>query len=287
MSQTAETYGDGTLDFHMVPSLKAPIKRDGYRPIVDYLGETLDVPTEMTVGDTYGSVVDALGDGTGDVAEMGPLSAALGVSEQNLEIALQRKGYGGWTYASVVVTDTDGPVDSMDDLVDKRIAFADCLSTSGTLMPLYMLDQAGLEIGSYPMETDRGEADFEATFTSQSDAWNELKSGTADAAGLGRFLTYDRETDSAVDGYTYLDEYEELPDPPVATSAQLSDTEKSAVVGALVDAPARVFHGADGEPDTDDDLWFSAFREASAVRYQVVIDAAETVGIKSALLETE
>lgn len=286
MSETPRPYLDGTLEILLTPSAPPEDKRQWYGPIRDYLGNELGIETTLSFSDTYAAVIDELGSGTADIADLGPLAAALGVRSEKLSIAVQRKGFGNWTYGSVLVTRSDSDVSTVADLQGRHVAFADRLSTSGTLMPLYMLQQAGLDIGAYPMQTDSEAADFEASFTGHQEAWTNLRSGDAAAAGVGKFVTYDRAAGRVKQGFAYLDQYQNLPDPPLVTSARLTDTDASELVDALVDAPKQVFYGADETRDTDDDPWFTDVREASAVRYQSVIDAAEAVGVKRALLRT-
>jgi len=272
-----------TLTFALLPSIDEETKMAYFAPFQQYLADELDASVELQYEDTYRSTLESLASGDAHVADTGSLTAALGVRNDQLEIALQRKNFG-WTYGSVLVTAADNDISSIGDLAGERIGFADRLSTSGMLMPLFMFEQGGLTIGGLPEEDD-SEADFSADFTSHSEAWEKLQSGEVAAAGIGQFATLNDENE-LVEGYEYLDQYQRIPNPPFGTSPELSDQEKSALVSTLADAPDRVYYGEDGTEGTDDDLWFTDLREASVSRYQVVVDAAQTIDIRRDLLET-
>lgn len=274
---TAEANYGGELNFIMSPSEPQDYMMSQYAPVKSYLSEKLGVPAKLKYGANYSAVVRALGSGTADVAEMGPFAAALGEMDEKADIVLQRKGYGAYTYASVWVTKEDSNISSLSDLEGKTVALADRLSASGSLFPLYMATQAGLSIGEYP--TGDGGADFEVQYAGgHGGAWAALESGQVDAAGVGKFITLndDREL---IDGYSYIEQAEELPRAPICVSPQLSDEEKNAVAQALLDAPDSMYQGEDGEPDTDDDLWFTDVREADRDTYQPVIDVARELGV--------
>lgn len=277
------TFPGGSVTFALLPSVDEGTKRGYYEPFATYLEEELGMSVDLVYEETYSSVLEALGAGEAQISDAGSLTAALGARTGKLDIALQRKSFGNWTYGSVLVTREESAVDSVADIEGRHVAFGDRLSTSGMLMPLFMIQEAGVDIGHYPR--DGGEAAFDATFSTHSEAWERLQDGDADVAGVGRFVT--RNDDGAlVEGVEYLDQYQKIPDPPFVTSPTLETDQKSRLVQTLADAPERVYDGADGEPDTDDDPWFSALRPATASRYQIVINAATTIDIRQDLLET-
>jgi len=156
-TSTEVPYNDGRLTFYMSPSEPQQLMQAQYAPVQSHLEEELGVPARLQYAAGYSAALQSLAGGTGDVGETGPFAAALGVANDRCEIILQRYGYGSWTYASVIVTREDSDVESLTDLEGERVAFADRLSASGALYPLYMLKQAGLDIGDLP--TDTGSAD--------------------------------------------------------------------------------------------------------------------------------
>ncbi len=281
-TSTEVPYNDGRLTFYMSPSEPQQLMQAQYAPVQSYLEEELGVPARLQYAAGYSAALQSLAGGTGDVGETGPFAAALGVANDRCEIILQRYGYGSWTYASVIVTQEDSDVESLTDLEGERVAFADRLSASGALYPLYMLKQAGLDIGDLP--TDTGSADFTPQFSSHAEAFAALERGQVAAAGVGKFITLN-DARELVDGYRYVETEDGIPRAPVIVSPELSDDEQQAVKNTLLNAPDSMYLGEDGEEGTDDDLWFSDVREATNETYQPVVEVANELGITTELLD--
>jgi len=283
-TETPVSYGDGRATFYMSPSEPQQLMEAQYAPIQEMLQSELAVDTAtLQYAAGYSAVLQSLAGGTGDIAETGPFAAALGVANDRCDIILQRYGYGSWTYASVIVTQEDSDIQSLSDLEGERVAFADRLSASGALYPLYMLKQAGLDIGDLP--TDTGSADFTPQFSSHAEAFAALERGQVAAAGVGQFITLD-DSRELKDGFRYVEMTEDIPRAPIVVSPELSDEEQTAVKDAFVNASNSLYLGEDGEEGTDDDLWFSDVREADNETYQPVVDVANELGISAELLDS-
>lgn len=275
-------FQNGELNFNTSPAVAQEKLQAQYQPIKEYLDKSFDVPAKLKLANNYSAVIQALGAGTSDIAETGPFSAALGVKADKAEIVLQRKGYGSYEYKSLVVAADDVDVSNLDEMKtylennDATIAFADRLSASGCLFPLYDLKKAGIDIGSLP-ESGGSDASFTPNFSSHTGAYETLKNGQADFAGIGGFVPglqddFDKHA-------TILKEHDGLPRAPIVVSPELSEEEKTAVVDAFTSAPKDIYYGKDGEKGTDDDLWFNGVRETTVETYQPVIDAANELGI--------
>ena len=255
--------------------------------VESYLKENYEVPDGLTVdggvGSNYSAIIQSLGQGTTDFAETGPFAAALGVKTGNAEIILQRYGYGGWTYKSIIATPNDSDITELSDLSGKTVAFSDRLSTSGALYPLYsMSSEGGLDVGELP-EGNGSQAEFEARFAGgHVGSYTLLEEGQVDAAAMGGFVR-DTKTGPTPEAWqevaTTLHEDEGLPRAPFVVSSELGDEEKNAIQEAFLEGPDSVYDGADGEDGTDDDLWFSRVRESSQEDYQSVIDVADELGV--------
>lgn len=281
---TEVPYGDNRLTFYMSPSEPQDLMESQYAPVQEMLQSELDVQrATLQYAAGYSAVLQSLAGGTGDVAETGPFAAALGVANDRCDIILQRFGYGSWTYASVIVTQEDSDIQSLTDLEGERIAFADRLSASGALYPLYMLKQAGLDIGNLP--TDTGSADFTPQFSSHAEAFAALERGQVAAAGVGQFITLN-DNRELIDGFRYVETTENIPRAPIVVSPELSDEEQSAVRDAFLNAGEELYLGEDDEDGTDDDLWFSDVREADNETYQPVVDVANELEISAELLDS-
>jgi phosphonate transport system substrate-binding protein len=241
----------------------------------------------MFVGNNYSAIIQALGLGTADIAETGPFAAALGVKSDNADIILQRKGYGSWEYVSQIATTPDSDIESLSDLSGKRVAFSDQLSTSGCLYPLYdMKTEGNVDIGDLP-EGNGANANIEATFAGGHPASYELlANGRVDAAAMGGFVPGIVGEDTFEENARVFHKHEGLPRAPIVVSTELGDAEQQALQAAFLEAPDSIYQGADGESGTEDDLWFSAVREATVDTYQSVIDVANELGVNEEIFES-
>ncbi|MFC7097802.1 phosphate/phosphite/phosphonate ABC transporter substrate-binding protein [Halobaculum marinum] len=280
----SQAYGNGTVEFMVSPSEPQDYMRSQYNPYLNYLegGIEGDTAVEFNYAADYTAVLQGLGSGTADIAETGPFAAALGVDAGQCDIALQRHAYGSWDYHSVIITREDSDIESLTDLEGGKIGFADMTSASGSLYPLYQLKEAGLSIGDAPTSTSG--ADFEATWSSHAQAFEALQNEQIDAAGVGRFIAWDYGKGDYVEGVREVSRESGIPRAPMIVSPELSEEEKNAIVTRLEDAPDSAYMGADGEADTDDDLWFDGVRAADRETYQPVVDVANELGLSTDLL---
>ncbi|MFB6227139.1 MAG: phosphate/phosphite/phosphonate ABC transporter substrate-binding protein [Halobacteriales archaeon] len=269
---------DGKIKMLMSPTEPQDQLLAQYTPIKERLNSHIDAvdTVELQYAADYAATLTALGSGTGDIAETGPFAAALGVTQGNAEILFQRKGYGSFTYSSVIVTRPETNISSLTDLEGKTVAFADPLSASGSLYPMAMIKEAGLSVPDEPGSP--AGADFEPAWSSHANAKSALASGTADAAGVGYFIVADDAREGVQDGFETVKRADGIPRAPIVVSPMLSDGEVSKIETAFTEASNSLYWGEDGEEGTDDDLWFNAVRPADKSTYQPVIDKAQTLG---------
>jgi phosphonate transport system substrate-binding protein len=278
-----QAYNNGEVNFLMSPTEPQDLMMDQYEPVGEQLESATGEEVQLRYSRSYSTILQALGSGNGDFAETGPFAAALGVKADKIDIALQRHAFGSWTYHSVIVTREDTDIDTAEDLAGKEIAFADVTSASGSLYPLFMIKDAGLSIGEAPGSSEG--ADFEGTWSSHAQAAEALKAGQVDAAGVGRFIVWDYGAEDYQDGIREVARESGIPRAPMIVSPTLSDDEKSTLIEAMENAPEDMYLGADGEADTDDDLWFDGVRKADISTYQPVVDVADTLGLSTDLLD--
>ncbi len=273
----SQPYSDGNVKFLMSPTEPQDQMTAQYTPVKERLNEVIDEVDEvgMKYAANYAATLNALDSGTADVAETGPFAAALGVNSDKAEILLQRKAFGSWTYKSVIVTKQDSDIQSLSDLEGKTVAFADPLSASGSLYPLAMMKEAGLEIPDEP-GSEKG-ANFTPNWSGHASAKEALVNGQADAAGVGYFIVAGDDSEYA-EGIREVAAADGIPRAPIVVSPKLSDDEKDTIVTAFTEAPDSIYYGDDGEEGTDDDLWFNGVRERGVDTYQPVIDKAQSLG---------
>ena len=272
-----QPYVDGDVRFLMSPTEPQDQMTAQYTPVQERLTEVIDAVDEVDIkyAANYAATLNALDSGTADVAETGPFAAALGVNSEKAEIILQRQAFGGWKYKSVIVTKEDSDIESPADLEGKSVAFADALSASGSLYPLYMLKGAGLEIPDEPGSP--AGANFAPSWSSHASAMEALRNDQADAAGVGYFIASGEESEYA-EGIREVASEDGIPRAPIVVSPQLGDDEKDTIIEAFTEADDSLYYGEDGEEGTDDDLWFDGVRERGVDTYQPVIDVAQDLG---------
>ncbi|MFB6270682.1 MAG: phosphate/phosphite/phosphonate ABC transporter substrate-binding protein [Halobacterium sp.] len=289
--------GDGAVDVGISPSVPQEDLEVQYSPLLDhiksYLHDNYEVAEGLgvqgNIGSNYSAVIQSLGQGTTDMAETGPFAAALGVKTGNAEIILQRYGYGSWEYSSIIAVPNDSDITELSDLSGKTVAFSDPLSTSGALYPLYsMSSEGGLDVGNLP-EGNGSQAEFDARFAGgHVGSYTLLEQGQVDAAAMGGFVR-DTKTGPTPEEWqsvaTTLHEDTGLPRAPIVVSPELSAKAKTAVQQSFLEGPKSIYHGADGEEGTDDDLWFSDVRKAGKEEYQSVIDVANELEVGTGIFE--
>jgi phosphonate transport system substrate-binding protein len=139
--------------FGVLPRDNPIIAYERYQPLVDYLSEMTGLEMELHLEKSYPDVVDKLGQGNMSFALLGPLTYLDAYKRFDAPpIARSKTSRGEIFYRSVIVTDLDGTIKEISQLVDKKFAFAALWSTSGNLIPRYMLAWSGIhldELSSY------------------------------------------------------------------------------------------------------------------------------------------
>jgi len=118
----------------------------------------LGVPVKLFPAADYAGVMEGLLGGTLDYAELGSSSfSGVYLADPNavepFATTVQTDGSTG--YHSVMVSRSDGPIKTLDDMKGKHLGFADPNSTSGYLIPSVTLPKQG-----YPIQTFFGESSF-------------------------------------------------------------------------------------------------------------------------------
>lgn len=114
-----------------------------FEPMRAYLEKKLGVKVKVFTATDYTGVIEAMKKKRVDIAWFGPLSYYLAEQEAGAEaFAVGVREGGKSTYRSIIVVPGDSPAKSLKDLKGKSVAFVDPASTSGGLMPAYMVKKA-------------------------------------------------------------------------------------------------------------------------------------------------
>ncbi|MBA4373697.1 MAG: hypothetical protein C0402_12660 [Thermodesulfovibrio sp.] len=139
--------------FGVIPRDNPRIMYEKYQPLLDYLALKTPYTYELVLKKNYEETVNALGKGETDVALLGPLTYLEAHAKYGAISILKPKGGDGTArYRTVIIKKKDSPLRSLSDLKGKSVAFASSKSTSGNLIPRYMLANAGIhlsDLGNY------------------------------------------------------------------------------------------------------------------------------------------
>ncbi|MDA8240494.1 MAG: phosphate/phosphite/phosphonate ABC transporter substrate-binding protein [Nitrospiraceae bacterium] len=137
-----------TVYFGVIPRDNPRIMYEKYQPLLDYLSEKTPYKYELVLKRNYGDAVNAVGKGEVDVALLGPLTYLEARAKYGAICILKPKGADNHAvYRSVIITKKDSYVKTLAELKGKSIAFASIKSTSGNLVPRYLLAGNGLHLG--------------------------------------------------------------------------------------------------------------------------------------------
>lgn len=142
-----------TVYFGVIPRDNPRIMYEKYQPLLDYLEEKTPYTYELVLKKNYEATVNAFASGEIDVALLGPLTYLEAHAKYGAASVLKSVGVNGKSdYRSVIITRNDSPVKSPADLKGKSFAFASTKSTSGNLIPRYLLANSGIhlsDLGGY------------------------------------------------------------------------------------------------------------------------------------------
>lgn len=133
--------------FGILPRDNPRISYERYQPLIDYLAAETGERFELKLERNYKSVVNSLGSEKSSFALLGPLTY-LDASQRfdATPIAKSLTAEKRATYKAVIITSAQTGISKLPDLGSKRFAFGSLWSTSGNLMPRYMLAWSGIHL---------------------------------------------------------------------------------------------------------------------------------------------
>ncbi len=146
-ASSSQSPGDGTVYFGVLPKDNPVTTYGQYQPLVDYLTKSTGQKIELRLEKSYQDVVGSLGEGRTFFALLGPLTYLDAYKRFAAPpIARAKTSRGETFFRTVIVTGADGGIKEISQLVDKKFAFGALWSTSGNLIPRYMLAWAGIHL---------------------------------------------------------------------------------------------------------------------------------------------
>jgi phosphonate transport system substrate-binding protein len=172
-----------TLEFIETPGNRPSDTRKRWQPFEEYLESEVDgLTVETSFAQNYSATGQALKSGQADMTAGDIIVLA---DPEAFDIVGIRSEGGSSVYFSFIVSrPTYDGIDELTDLEGESIAFADPLSTSGSLFATYALQQAGLDIGEAPYGDP---VDYTANFSNHDAVKQQLFNRADVVAGA----TYD------------------------------------------------------------------------------------------------
>ena len=135
----------------VIPYLPEQIIRERFQPLAEYLSKALGRAIVIRIGTDYEEHTLAIGKGQVDIAFIGSAGYVKLVERYGPFPLLARLEVNGKPELySVIAARADSKFHTLKDLARVRFAFGDKDSTTGHVMPRYMLARAGIPHGAPP-----------------------------------------------------------------------------------------------------------------------------------------
>jgi phosphonate transport system substrate-binding protein len=150
---SGSTVGSSGTDYEPVTFLETPAETPGdteemWEPFREYLLSEVDgLELDVEFADNTSAIGQAL---LNNQAEMTRSDIVLLANPDEIDVVGIVEEGGASVYFSALATLPDSDIEETTDIEGRSIAFADRPSTSGSLYPNYMLNQAGLDSGEAP-----------------------------------------------------------------------------------------------------------------------------------------
>jgi phosphonate transport system substrate-binding protein len=197
-----------------------------FRPLCDYLQETLGRPLTLRVASRYEEQIGYIADGRADLTYIGPTPYVQARKLAPVRLLAAEAENGKAFYRSVIVVRTDSPVRSLAGLKGRSMAFGAEESFSSSYIPRLLLQDAGVGLEDLGRHAHLGRHERVALAVLHRDF---------DAGGLREEIAQ-----------TYLDRglrivatSEPLPPHAIAASPQLPATLAEAARSALLQPTER------------------------------------------------
>ncbi|WP_429885209.1 phosphate/phosphite/phosphonate ABC transporter substrate-binding protein [Geoalkalibacter halelectricus] len=138
---------DPVVKIGVIPRYNPMLIYRFYQPVVDYLSENTPYRFELKLARDYREAVEFLRQGTTPIAFLGDLTFAKACEGFDVvPLVKPLSPTGEPFYHSVVVVRADSPLQTLQDLKGKSFAFGDLHSSSGNLVPRYLLHEQGISV---------------------------------------------------------------------------------------------------------------------------------------------
>lgn len=128
-----------------LPFMRATEIHRAFAPLMEYVTVASGHPIRIETTENYLALIQAIGEGRVDLAYLGPASYIQVVASHGpVPVLAQLETNGRNRLRGVIITRQDSPLQRVEELAGKRLAFSDPYSTMGHLIPRLLLLQAGI-----------------------------------------------------------------------------------------------------------------------------------------------
>jgi len=222
--------GDEPLQVGLIPNENPEEVEAQYQPLEDYLKKELGREVELSVPTTYNAVVEAMVSGELDLAYFGGLTYVQARQRADVHPLFTEVNprTGTTKYRSVIIVPADSDIEKVEDLEGRDFAFGSVSSTSGSLYPSIMLNQAGIDY-----RTDLGEVVYTGGHDTTAQA---VANGRVAAGGLEDRILYGLQEDGIIgkDKVRVIEESDPIEGYPWVVRDALSDKDEQALTDAFL-----------------------------------------------------
>jgi phosphonate transport system substrate-binding protein len=221
---------DEPLQVGLIPNENPEEVEAQYQPLEDYLKKELGREVELSVPTTYNAVVEAMVSGELDLAYFGGLTYVQARQRADVHPLFTEVNprTGTTKYRSVIIVPADSDIEKVEDLEGRDFAFGSVSSTSGSLYPSIMLNQAGIDY-----RTDLGEVVYTGGHDTTAQA---VANGRVAAGGLEDRILYGLQEDGIIgkDKVRVIEESDPIEGYPWVVRDALSDKDEQALTDAFL-----------------------------------------------------
>ena len=258
--------GDEPLRVGLIPNENPEEVEAQYQPLEDYLNEELGREVELSVPTTYNAVVEAMVSGELDLAYFGGLTYVQARQRADVHPLFTEVNprTGTTKYRSVIIVPADSDVRNVEDLEGEDFAFGSVSSTSGSLYPSIMLNQAGLDY-----RADLGEVVYTGGHDTTAQA---VANGRVAAGGLEDRILYSLQEEGVIEknSVRVIDESDPIEGYPWVVRDDLADKDERALTEAYLNIE---------DPELLDLLRAEDYEKVQAADYDYVEEQARKLDL--------
>lgn len=251
-----------------------------YDPLIDYLEDYLDLEVELYNATNYTALIEAMANGHIHGSSFGPFSYLVAQERANGEaFAIPVNEEGGTIediyYTAQMITLDEHGIDTLEDIEDRTLAYADPASTSGHLFPKAMLIN---ELGLTMDNVDEFPSNVVFSGSHEASLYSVLN-GDVEVAGVCSSCierVFDRVDDHENFGQLKIfHESDPIPGGPYVIQGDLPQSFKDAVQQAFLDMDKD----PQGQLFLEENGYLGGYFEVDSSVYKVVEDTANALGM--------